>query len=347
MATSSAASVVVATAALPPAAALASSASDIAGGGAAAVATAAAVAIDPRAASAPRFRITPRDVARSADRAFAPDATKATGAVARAPEAITASLVDAAHRELPAPRDAFATTDAPEGSRTAFAADAAETDARAEIVSSAEQTPATATIDTGADAAALPAVGAGISSLSDGGLAIVSAPSGARKASSPQAGVDADAATGIRERGRAAATGAADHRAMANGIHAEVDLGEAGRILVHADKMDGSRVDVRLDVDVAQTARALTENARDLAMDLRSDAREARVTVNGPGTHSVSSSTDGGATGGTSSRGGGGDSASSRREGDNREPRDGYAQGNGAADRDAGARASRRARFVL
>lgn len=216
-------------------------------------------------------------------------------------------------------------------------------------MSSAERASATACVDTSADAAAPPppALVAGISSVSDGGVTIVSAPSGARKASGLAASADPDAASGVRERGRAAANGAADHRAIASGIHAEVDLGEAGRILVHASKMEGSRVDIRLDVDVAQTARALAENARDLAMDLRSDAREARVTVSGPGTHSVSISTDGGASGGTSSRGSGDDSASSRREGENHEPRDAYAQGAGAADRDAGSRVSRRARFVL
>ena len=183
-----------------------------------------------------------------------------------------------------------------------------------------------------------------MSSVSDGGLTIVSAPSVARTASSPAAGVDTDATGGVRERGRAAAVGAADHRAIAKGIHAEVDLGEAGRIVVHADKIDGSRVDIRLDASVAHTARMLSENARDLAIELRSDAREARVTVSGPGTQSsVSSSTSEGANDGGSR----GDSASSRRDGDPRKPRDAYAQGSATADRDVTTRVSRRARFVL
>lgn len=187
-----------------------------------------------------------------------------------------------------------------------------------------------------------------MSSVSDGGLTIVSAPSVARTASSPAAGVDTDATGGVRERGRAAAAGAADHRAIAKGIHAEVDLGEAGRILVHADKIDGSRIDVRLDASVAHTARMLSDNARDLAIELRSDAREARVTVSGPGTQSsVSSSTSEGANDGGSRSEGRGDSASSRRDGDPREPRDAYAQGPNAADRDVTTRVSRRARFVL
>ena len=92
----------------------------------------------------------------------------------------------------------------------------------------------------------------------------------------------------------------------------------------------------------------LSENARDLAIELRSDAREARVTVSGPGTQSsVSSSTSEGANDGTNRSGGRGDSASSRRDGDQREPRDAYAQQPDAADREVTARASRRARFVL
>lgn len=311
-------------------------------------AAAAPVAIDPRAASSPRFRITPRDVARSADRAFAPDAVTHGGAPARSPEAVTARLVDTTHRAPAAPHEAIATIAA------AARATTTTPGARAELLISTEPTPeptpaaTTPSIATGEDAAAplaTPAA-AGMPSVSDGALTIVTAPAGSRKPAGPSAPVDADSTPGIRERGRAAATGAADHRAIANGIHAEVDLGEAGRVLVHADKMDGSRVDVRLDADVAQTARALTENARDLAMDLRTDAREARVTVSGPGTQSVSTSTDGGASGGASHRERHGDAASSRRE-ENREPRDGSAHGNGAADRDAGARVSRRARFVL
>ena len=251
---------------------------------------------------------------------------------------------------MPASRVAFAPPEAAATSRTATPGRAADSDARAESVSSPQQAaPATAPVDT-ADVAAPPAssLAAGISSVSDGGLTIVSAPSVARTAGSPAAGVDTDAAGGVRERGRAAAAGAADHRAIAKGIHAEVDLGEAGRILVHADKIDGSRVDVRLDANVAHTARMLSENAHDLAIELGSDAREARVTVSGPGTQSsVSSSSSEGANDGSSRSGGRSDSASSRRDSDHREPRNAYAHGPDTADREVTARVSRRARFVL
>ena len=333
-----------------PGAAVAASALELANGHAAGLVAAAVQTIDPRAAAGPRFRITPRDVARSADRAFVPEATKTGETTGAVPDASSAGLPHAVSREPVAAREAGASLVGGEGSPAA--AHDSKPDDRADAKPGAESTISSTGSDTKVDASApapLPGlVGAGMSSPSDGGLTIVSGPSGARKAGAAAAGPGAETSSGVRERGRAAAVGAADHRALANGIHAEVDLGEAGRILVHAEKTEGSRVDVRLDVDVARTARTLTENARELAVDLRSDAREARVTVSGPGTHSsVSSSGEGRTSSGGSSTGSGGESASSRRDGDHREPRDPYAHDSGTTDRGATARVSRRARFVL
>jgi hypothetical protein len=319
----------------------------VAAGPATELASAAVRTVDPRAAASARFRITPRDVARAADRAFVADGEKTSHALESAPTGVTASVSDA-RREAPPARDPLAAATAPEGALAEVRAHPKQ-DVGSDAKPGSDPTTAGAAAElvTDGSVATSPSgiAGAGMSSLSDGGLTIVSGPAGARKAGTAAAGLASEATSGVRERGRAAATGAADHRTLAAGIHAEVDLGEAGRVLVHAEKTEGSRIDVRLDADVARTARTLSENAHDLALDLRSDAR---VTVNGPGTHaSVSSSGSDGGRNSTSSRGSGGDSASSRQDGENRDPRAPHAQGSGTSDRDTAAGGSRRARFVL
>ncbi len=191
----------------------------------------------------------------------------------------------------------------------------------------------------------------GISSRGDGELTPVTTPSANAKSDDTASKRASDAASTVRERSREVALGAADRRAISRGIHAEVDLGEAGRIVVHAKHADGRELDVRLDTNVEQTARALSEHARELAVDLRSESREARVTVTGPGTDATTSSSNSENSGHSGTPGGGasGESASSRRENDGRDPRDPYAKestppaGHGAQT----SRNSRRARFVL
>jgi hypothetical protein len=147
---------------------------------------------------------------------------------------------------------------------------------------------------------------------------------------------------GVRERVRAAASEIADRRVLARGIDAAIDLGDAGRIQVRAENPD-HRVDIRVDADVAHTARALAEHARELSLELRSDARDARVTVTGPSTHTTVSSND--TSGGRS--GGGGDASSRREPGEqDRAPaRDGVASV--GVSTTGSPRAARRARFVL
>jgi len=184
-------------------------------------------------------------------------------------------------------------------------------------------------------------------SRTDGSLAVPSAglagPDGALTANRrPAVAPGAAPATigteieGARERGRTAVVQAADHRALRRGVHAEIDLGEAGRIFVHAEN-PGARLDVRLDADASHTARALAQHAGELASELRSDARAATVTVSGPSTStSVSTGTSAGAGTGTGS--GNGDS-SSRRDRDER--------GEEGPARPARVGSTRRARFVL
>lgn len=182
----------------------------------------------------------------------------------------------------------------------------------------------------------------GMPSRTDGRLTNVSALSADGKPE--RAAAHASSSQAVRERGRAAALGAADHRAIARGIHAEVDLGEAGRIIVQAKETEGKRVDVRLDTDVAHTARALSENARDLAVDLRSESRDARVTVSGPGTQSTTTSSHSGDSGNGANR----ESATSRHDQEGRETRDPYAKDSTPrVGETTNPRNSRRARFVL
>jgi hypothetical protein len=178
----------------------------------------------------------------------------------------------------------------------------------------------------------------------DGGLANVSRPSLSSTSSERMMGVESTAVGGLRERTRAAATEASDHRVLTHGIRAEIDLGDGGHITVHAEN-PASRVEVKLDTDVGATARTLAQHARELAGELRTDGRDARVTVSGPGTHTTVTSS------GSSAGDAGGYEASSRRESDAREPRDGRQQDEAGAERGAAngppARVSRRARFVL
>ena len=157
---------------------------------------------------------------------------------------------------------------------------------------------------------------------------------------------------------RAAATTVADRRVLARGIDAEIDLGDAGRIQIRAEKPE-LRIDIKLDADVAHTARTLAEHARDLSLELRTEARDARVTVSGPSTFTTASSNDRPHDGGSGHGAGGGtfagdsssqrDSSGSDREG----ARDGSARS--AVDPRVdprvgprvGPRVQRRARFVL
>jgi uncharacterized membrane protein YgcG len=142
-----------------------------------------------------------------------------------------------------------------------------------------------------------------------------------------------------RERGRAAVSQASDRRALRLGVHAEIDLGEAGRILVHAETPQET-VHVKLEADAAHTARALAEHGAALASELRSDVRDARVTVSGPNTSSsFSSSFSSSSSGSSASSGGGGSSSSSRRD-----PREAVADGRVEP---AANPSGRRARFVL
>ncbi|MBX3186753.1 MAG: hypothetical protein KF819_07045 [Labilithrix sp.] len=136
----------------------------------------------------------------------------------------------------------------------------------------------------------------------------------------------------VRERVRDTASAAADHHALRRGVHAEVDMGGAGRVGVRAEnEASGAQIHVRLEADRAETARAIADHASELAFELRSDARAARVSVTGPGTSTSVASDSAGRQGG-----GAGSSAHDRDEprGDESAP----------APR---ARAATRARFVL
>lgn len=92
-----------------------------------------------------------------------------------------------------------------------------------------------------------------------------------------------------RERAIETATRAADRHAIARGVHAEIELGDAGRVHVHASRPD-ERIHVRLDADAAATARMLGEHAGELARELRTNVHDARVTVSGPTTHATATS---------------------------------------------------------
>jgi hypothetical protein len=148
--------------------------------------------------------------------------------------------------------------------------------------------------------------------------------------------------SGVRERVRAAASEVADRRVLSRGIDAEIDLGDAGRIQVRAENPE-LRMDIKLDADVAYTARALAEHARDLSAELRTEARDARVTVTGPSTHTSVSSQDT-----PQGRSGGGDPAPRREPGqhEGQRERDGSVAAT-TANSSGGPRVSRRARFVL
>jgi hypothetical protein len=94
------------------------------------------------------------------------------------------------------------------------------------------------------------------------------------------ADVEGTARERVRTRVREARLDTADARAIAREVHGDVDLGEAGRVAVHA--AHGARsLDVRVSADVADTARAIAENAHDLAKELRNHATSPRVIVNG------------------------------------------------------------------
>jgi hypothetical protein len=194
-----------------------------------------------------------------------------------------------------------------------------------------------------ADGAAAPTA-AGIQTAIDGALTNVNRLSASPRSGEAALGVASTATGGLRDRTRAAATEASDHRAIGRGMNAQVDLGEAGRVTVRTEN-PASRVDVRLDAEVSATARSIAANAQDLAAELRTDTREARVIVNGPSTHTTVTSN------GTSSGDSGGHSAASRGEGDAQNPRDRRATQETGGDRAPDAspipRAARRARFVL
>jgi hypothetical protein len=180
---------------------------------------------------------------------------------------------------------------------------------------------------------------AGSPILGDGGpTANVSrspARSGGRAASVAEGG-----ATGAAKERVRAAEGVADRRALARGIDAAIDLGDAGRVQVHAGQKE-LRVDIRLDADVAHTARTLADHARDLSLELRTDTRDARVTVTGPSTYERASSDER-----SQGRAGGGES-SARREPDDRDRQRARDEAPAPLNSSGSARASRRARFVL
>lgn len=253
-----------------------------------------------------------------------------------APELLDAGTLASAPQAMRGPLDTASPNREPEAApRPRTGAGAGPT----ELGAAADSEPAGVT----PQAPVIPPAIVGMSSASDGGLTIVNAPSDTSKLGERTTARASDASSGARERGRAAALGAADHRVLARGIHAKVDLGEGGRVVVHAESAKDETIAVKLDADVAHTARALSEHARSLAVELRSEAREARVTVTGPGTQSSVSSS------GTQGGGGSGDSSSWRHDGDGRDARAAYAQGSEPRDADRGAtpRISRRARFVL
>jgi len=123
----------------------------------------------------------------------------------------------------------------------------------------------------------------------------------------PSPGVEMGSAhRGGREQAIETAARAADRHAISRGVHAEIELGDAGRVQVHASRPD-EQIHVRLDADAASTARALGEHARDLARELQTNAHDARVTVSGPTTH-ASVTSEGSARGDRNMAGGNGSS---------------------------------------
>lgn len=160
-------------------------------------------------------------------------------------------------------------------------------------------------------------------------------------ATTPSTGVEMGSAhRGGREQAIETAARAADRHAISRGVHAEIELGDAGRVQVHASRPD-ERIHVRLDADAASTARALGEHARDLARELQTNAHDARVTVSGPTTH-ASVTSDGSARGERSTAGGNG-SSQGRDERASRTANDDGAHATRATKAVGGARA----RFVL
>jgi hypothetical protein len=85
------------------------------------------------------------------------------------------------------------------------------------------------------------------------------------------------------ERLREAALASADAHALRRGVHAEVDLGDAGRVAVTARQPHGA-TDVRVDAESSRTATVLVEHASELVADLQKHAPDARVTIGGPTT---------------------------------------------------------------
>lgn len=157
----------------------------------------------------------------------------------------------------------------------------------------------------------------------------------------PSPGVEMGSAhRGGREQAIETAARAADRHAISRGVHAEIELGDAGRVQVHASRPD-ERIHVRLDADAASTARALGEHARDLARELQTNAHDARVTVSGPTTH-ASVTSDGSARGDRNMAGGNG-SSQGRDERASRTANDDGAPATRATKAVGGARA----RFVL
>jgi len=237
---------------------------------------------------------------------------------------------------------------------TASGAIADATPSQERFVEVSEESP-----ERGATEGLTPGGFAGLPTVTDGALtANVNRQTGSGSTATRPAALQAGATSGVRDRVRVAASEISDRRVLARGIDAAVDLGDAGRILVRAEKPAGN-VEITLDADVAHTARALAEHARDLSVELRTDAGEARVIVNGPSTHTSVSSNDSpqgragsgsgsgsGASAGASS--GGGESASRHDRGEQQRPhaRDGVASvaSGGSHGRPSG---SRRARFVL
>lgn len=182
----------------------------------------------------------------------------------------------------------------------------------------------------------------GPSLLADGTLTSIVSRASVRSTNALPSALHEAPLGGVRERVRAAASEVADRRVLSRGIDAEIDLGDAGRIQVRAENPE-LRMDIKLDADVAHTARALAEHARDLSLELRTEARDARVTVTGPSTHTSVSS-----HGMSEGRSGGGESAPRREPGHQETPRerDGSVAVTSAKS-GVGPRVSRRARFVL
>jgi len=278
-----------------------------------------------------------------ADAARLSDTTSADGARDESPAAAAAPGVAgrAAHdgREEPGAHASLDVRDEAAARKAATAASA-----------SAPSQGGAAASDAGASAngGASDGLTAGIPSLTDGAptASVSRSTAYTGPAAAAPAAVDLGAG-GVRERVRSAASAVADRRVLARGIDAEIDLGDAGRIQVRAERPE-LRIDIKLDADVAHTARTLAEHARDLSLELRTDARDARVTVSGPSTFTSASSNDrphDGAGGGAGASAGG--SSSNRDSGDaeRRNARDGATPS--VVDPRAQPRVQRRARFVL